>query len=81
MPTMDALHFGPSPDHVTLWGGPADGQPWIVEGGRPDVEIPLRSETMPGVIPDENWTPTTLVAVYRHNPTTERYEYAGQVKK
>lgn len=79
MPTMDALHFGPPPARFVLWGGPADGQPVNVEtcthGDWPDVVIPLKSQTLPGVVPDESWEPTRDEARYRYNHETDRYEY------
>lgn len=84
MPTMEGFHLGPPPHRVTLWAGPADGQPWDVgqryDGG-PDIEVPLRSQTLPGVVPATDWKPTQLVAIYRYNATRDRYEYVGQETK
>lgn len=84
MPVMDHIHWPGPGGRVTLWGGPADGQPWNVDlymGQHPDVEVPMKSQTLPGVVPDETWRPTSMVAVYRYNAQTDRYEYAGQVNK
>lgn len=81
MQPVEPIRYGPDPNAMVLWGGPADGQAVTVDrcvhGDWPDVEIPLRSQTLPGVVPDQTWTPQVSVARYSFNGETCRYEYAG----
>lgn len=83
MPAMDVLHWPPPrPDRVTLWGGPADGQEWVVVGPG-DVRVPLKSQRSADDVlhQADDWRPQMTVAVYRYNTRTNRYEYTGQVKE
>lgn len=77
------IRYGRAPDDAfTLWGGPCDGQVMTVarceHGDWPDVVVPVKSRTLPGVTPPDDWTPQRSDVRYRYNAETNRYEYLRQ---